>query len=155
MLTAIHLGRPCRRGGGGRSRERRGGQLAAWWPGMAAGGRALPYAAHSGLEAEDPAALIPVERVAWPIPREAAGADRVWPSADMARACCPRDCEHGDPYGHTVLEYPCAGHSLGHLIPRLGPGLLPPDLVDEPVDQAARADAWPKVVDFICRAGGI
>jgi predicted alpha/beta hydrolase len=63
--------------------------------------------------------------------------------------------EHGDPHGHTVLEYPEAGHSLGYLIPRLPPGLLPPDLVDEPADQAARADAWPRVVDFICRAGGI
>jgi len=60
-----------------------------------------------------------------------------------------------DPCGHTILEYPDAGHSLGYLIPRLPPGLLPPDLVDGPVDQAARADAWPKVADFICRAGGI
>ena len=69
----------------------------------------------------------------------------------MTRAMSRRLREHG----HTILEYPDAGRCLGYLIPRLPPGLLPPDLVDEPADQAARADAWPRVVEFICRAGGI
>jgi dienelactone hydrolase len=126
----------------------------SWPPGGPAWllkGRALPYAAVSGPECEDPAALIPVELVPGPILLVAAGADRVWPSADMARAMSGRLREHGDPHGHMVLEYPEAGHSLGYLIPRLPPGLLPPDLVDEPVDQAARADAWPKVVEFVRR----
>src|SRR5579862_427409 len=130
----------------------------SWPPGGAAwllGGRALPFVAHSGPESEDPAALIPVELVPGPILLVAAGADPVWPSADMARALSGRLREHGDIHGHTVLEYPDAGHSLGYLIPRLPPGLLPADLADEPVDQAARADAWPRVVEFICRAGGI
>lgn len=130
----------------------------SWPPGGPAWlleGRALPYVTHSGPESEDPAAFIPVELVPGPILLAGAGADRVWPSADMARALAGRLQEHGDPHGHTILEYPDAGHSLGYLIPRLPPGLLPPDLVDEPVDQAARADAWPRVVEFICRAGGI
>jgi len=155
MLTAIHSG--------GRVRAVvaavPGNVVAGSWPpggpAWLLGGRALPYMAHSGPESEDPAALIPVERVPGPILLVAAGTDRVWPSADMARALSGRLREHGDAHGHTVLEYPDAGHSLGYLIPRLPPGLLPPDLVDEPADQAARADAWPRVVDFICRAGGI
>ena len=81
----------------------------------------------------------------------AAGADRVWPSADMARALSGRLRERGDPYGHAVLEYPDAGHALGYLVPRLPAGLLPADLDDDPRDQEARADAWPKAVEFIRR----
>jgi dienelactone hydrolase len=155
MLTAIHSG-----GSVGAVVAAVPGNVVAgsWPPGGAAWlleGKALPYAAHSGPECEDPAALIPVELVPGPILLVAAGADRVWPSAAMARALSGRLREHGDAYGHAILEYPDAGHSPGYLIPRLPSGLLPADLVDDPVDQAARADAWPRVVDFICRAGGI
>jgi dienelactone hydrolase len=130
----------------------------SWPPGGPAWlleGRALPYVTVSGPESEDPAAFIPVELIPGPMLLVAAGADRVWPSAAMARALSRRLREHGDLHGHAVLEYPDAGHSLGYLIPRLPPGLLPPDLADQPADQAARTDAWPQVVDFIRRAGGI
>ena len=155
LLTAIHSGG----GVDGVVASVPGNVVAGSWPpGGAAwllGGRALPYVAHSGPESEDPAAVIPVELVPGPVLLVGAGADRVWPSGEMARALSGRLREHGDRYGHTVLEYPDAGHSIGYLIPRLPPGLLPPDLVDEPADQAARADAWPRVVEFICRAGGI
>jgi len=151
MLTAIHSG-----GRVGAVVATVPGNVVAgsWPPGGPAWlleGRVLPYVAHSGPESEDPAALIPVELVPGPILLVAAGADRAWPSADMARALSRRLCEHGDAHGHTVLEYPDASHSLGYLVPRLPCGLLPPDLVDRPVDHAARADAWPQVVEFIRR----
>ena len=61
--------------------------------------------------------------------------------------------EHGDPHGHTVLEYRDAGHSLGYLIPQLPAGLLPPGITDEEEDRAARADAWPQAVTFIRQLG--
>ena len=151
LLTAIHSG-----GGVDAVVLAVPGNVVAgsWPPGGAAwllGGRALPYVAHSGPESEDPAAIIPVELVPGPVLLVGAGADRVWPSGEMARALSGRLREHGDVHGHMVLEYPDAGHSLGYLIPQLPPGLLPSDLVDEPVDQAARADAWPKVVEFVRR----
>ena len=73
----------------------------------------------------------------------AAGADQVRPSAQMARSLSARLRQHGDPHGHTLLDYPRAGHSLGYLIPRLPPGLLPRGITDQPADQAARASAWP------------
>jgi hypothetical protein len=49
----------------------------------------------------------------------------------MARAMSRRLSEHGDRHGHTILEYPEAGHSVGYLLPHLPPGLLPPDITDE------------------------
>lgn len=67
----------------------------------------------------------------------------------MAQALSARLRRHGDPHGHIVLDYPDAGHWIGYLIPRLPPGLLPPGLTDQPADQIARADAWPKAVGFL------
>jgi dienelactone hydrolase len=109
----------------------------------------LPYVDHSGPDCENADALIPVELVPGPVLLVAAGADQVWPSAPMAQALSQRLFEHGDPHGHTVLEYPQASHSLGYLIPRLPTGLLPPGISDTPADKAARTDAWPKAVTFI------
>jgi dienelactone hydrolase len=114
-------------------------------------GHPLPYADHQGPGYENPDALIPVERVCGPVLLIAAGADQVWPSAEMARALSARLRQHGDPHGHTILDYPHAGHSLGYLIPQLPPGLLPPGITDQPAEQAARASAWPKTVQFLRR----
>jgi dienelactone hydrolase len=114
-------------------------------------GQPLPYADHRGPDGENADALIPVELVPGPVLLVAAGADQVWPSAEMARALSRRLHEHGDPHGHTVLEYPGASHSLGYLVPHLPAGLLPPDITDTTADRVARADAWPKVVAFIRR----
>jgi hypothetical protein len=58
---------------------------------------------------------------------------------------------HGRP--HTILEYPEAGHSLRYLLPELPPGLLPREITDEAADKAARANAWPKAVEFIRELG--
>ena len=71
----------------------------------------------------------------------------------MARALSQRLHEHGDPHGHTVLEYPRASHSLGYLLPELPAGLLPQDITDTTADKAARADAWSKAVTFIRQQG--
>ncbi len=123
----------------------------SWPPGGPAwllDGRPLPYVDHAGPDC-DPDALIPVELVPGPILLVAAGADQVWPSAAMARALSRRLREHGHSPGHTILEYPEAGHSLGYLLPQLPPGLLPREITDEAPDKAARTDAWPRVVAFI------
>jgi dienelactone hydrolase len=82
-----------------------------------------------------------------------AGADHVWLSADMARALSRRLHKHGDAAGHTILEYPEAGHSVGYLLPQLPPGLLPLDITDKAADKAARVDAWPKAIEFIRKLG--
>jgi dienelactone hydrolase len=120
-------------------------------PAWLLGGQPLPYADRSGPGCENPDALIPVEQIPGPVLLIAAGADQVWPSVGMARALSARLRQHGDPHGHTLLDYPDAGHCLGYLIPRLPGGLLPPGLSDHPADQIARADAWPKALEFLRR----
>jgi len=151
MLTAIHAGIRVR----GVVATVPGNVVAGSWPpggpAWLLAGRPLPYVGHSGPDCEDPDAIIPVELVPGPILLVAAGADQVWPSAEMARALSRRLREYGDSRGHTILEYSEAGHSLGYLLPQLPPGLLPPEITDEAPDKAARADAWPRAVEFIRR----
>ncbi|HZY69539.1 MAG TPA: acyl-CoA thioester hydrolase/BAAT C-terminal domain-containing protein [Thermoplasmata archaeon] len=128
--------------------------LCSWPPGGPAWllqGRPIPYANRFGPHTQDPNALIPVERIHGPILLVSAGADEVWPSAAMARAIATRLQSHAHTGGHEVLEYPEATHALGCLVPSLPPAALLPPLVDWPSTQAARSDAWPKVVDFINR----
>lgn len=128
--------------------------LCSWPPGGPAWlleGSSIPFASRFGPSTEDPNAAIPVERIQGPILLVSAGADQVWPSAAMARAIANRLEARGHAWGHRVLEYPEASHSLGYLLPDLPSGLLPPNLVDRPSDRAARVDAWPRVVDFIGR----
>jgi dienelactone hydrolase len=149
MLTAIHSSIRVR----GVVATVPGNVVAGSWPpggpAWLLDGRPLPYVGHSGPDCRDADAVIPVELVPGPILLVAAGADRVWPSADMARALSGRLREHGDTHGHTILEYPEAGHSVGYLLPHLPSGLLPPEITDEAADKAARADAWPRAVEFI------
>lgn len=125
------------------------GSLPPGGPAWLLDGQPLPCTDHSGPDCENASALIPVELVPGPVLLIAAGADQVWPSASMARALSRRLHEHGDPHGHTVLEYPQASHSLGYLIPDLPTGLLPQGITDTTADKTARADAWPKAVTFI------
>ena len=65
---------------------------------------------------------------------------------------CP-DCEDADAL--IPVEYPQPGYSLGYLLPSLPPGLLPREITDGAADQAARADAWPKAVEFIRTLGSL
>jgi dienelactone hydrolase len=130
--------------------------LASWpsgGPAWLLDGQALPHVDHFGPDCGDADALIPVELVPGPILLVAAGADRVWPSADMARALSRRLHEHGNSHGHTMPEYSKAGHSVRYLLPQLPPGLLPREIADHAADKAARADAWPKAVEFIRKLG--
>lgn len=113
-------------------------------------GRPLPFVLRFGPDSTVPEALIPAERVKGPILLISTGADRIWPSAAMAAAIAARLDSHGHSFGHKVLNYPEADHSLGFLVPEIGTGRLPAGLIDYAPTRAARADAWPKLLEFIC-----
>lgn len=129
-----------------------GNLVAGSWPSGGAAwlleGRPLSYAREGGPR-DDPRAVIPAERVPGPILLISAGADEVWPSAEMARAIEARLRAGAHSFGHELLEYPDAGHSLGYLVPELPPGLRSSDISDRAADHSARSDAWPRIVRFI------
>ena len=151
MLTAIHTAFPVDAVLATVPGNVVAGGLPPGVPAWLLDGRPLPSVDHAGPDCEQADALIPAELIPGPVLLIAAGADQVWPSAAMARALSRRLRAHGDPHGHTVLEYPKAGHSLGYLIPGLPTGLLPQGITDRAEDKEARADAWPKAVNFIRR----
>ncbi len=149
MLTAVHLGAGVRGVLVSVPGNVVAGGLPSGGPAWLLRGRPLPWVEEAGPECDDPAALIPVEKVPGPIMLVSAGSDGVWPSAPMARAISERLCEHGDRHGHVSLEYPDAGHALGYLVPDLPDGLLPPGVPDDTATRNARLDAWPRVIEFL------
>lgn len=102
---------------------------------------------------DEPRAVIPVERIRGPVFLACAEADRTWDSCAFARAIVRRLEANGDPYSHVLLAAPVAGHMIGSLVPNepVAGGLL-----RNPVDERARAVAWPKLIAFLDRvtAGG-
>lgn len=88
---------------------------------------------------DDPRAVIPVERIRGDVLAVCGGKDSTWASCAHSTAIV----ERGDA---TLLSYPGAGHGLGTLAP------YHPSIGDDPThvaDQSARADAWPRVLDFL------
>ena len=83
----------------------------------------------------------------WPVIAVCGGSDSLWPSCPYSAAIVRRPNGAHDPHRHEVLEYPRAGHWIDLLVPYLP---VNPDLFLyglSPVDDdAARGDAWPRVV---------
>jgi dienelactone hydrolase len=109
-------------------------------------GKPLPYTRefNEPHPADDPAAVIPVERIRGPILVDCAGQDGVWNSCPYAQAIVQRLRTHHDPYAHLLYRAPDAGHSVG--------GLLPYEPVAagvDPTDELARERLWPHVLAFL------
>lgn len=108
-------------------------------------GKPVPFTRQFGNvhPTDDPAAVIPVERIRVPILLGCAGADDVWPSCPYARAIAAR---HG-PRSLSLYAYPGAGHYVGALIP-----YEPWELSLDEVTERAREQLWPHVVTFLKRS---
>jgi dienelactone hydrolase len=119
--------------------------LAGWplgsGPAWMLDGSPLPHSSHFGPDAVDERALIPVERITGRVLLAGAGADRAWPSAEMARAIRTRRGEHR--HGDVLGNYPDADHGLG----RVGPHR--DATADHGPTTRARAHLWPEVVAFL------
>ncbi len=96
-------------------------------------------------------AVIPVEKASAPILLVCGEADTLWPACDMSRDVQKRSAAAGGP-DVTVLAYPGAGHLAG------GPPLPPGSSFHGSLgsmggtpeaNQAARADGWPKILDYL------
>jgi len=108
--------------------------------------------------------VIPVDRIAGPVFVAGGDADGLWQSGLSVEMVAERMREH-DRRDLTALEYAHAGHSLGEVLPLQVPvsakgygivrsqyGVL--DLGGSPkADEAAREDAWPKLLAFLDRLG--
>lgn len=111
-------------------------------------GTPLPYTRQfdGPTPTDEPAAVIPVERIAGPVLLVCAEADETWPSCPYARAIDQRLTDHGDPNAHQLLAYAAADHSIGGLVP------------DQPgtasrADALGEADGWPRLLDLLTGLG--
>lgn len=125
---------------------------------------ALPYGAYDweggvlsvykgGLRdlAKHPEAIIPIERARAPILLVCGEQDVIWPSCEMARQVEARARAQGGPTV-SVLAYKDAGHlAFGPPVPRGNPNyeLLGSFGGTAAGNNAARADNWPKLLEFL------
>jgi dienelactone hydrolase len=91
---------------------------------------------------------IPDERIHGPILLDCGGRDTLWPSCPMAHAIEDRLRAHHFAHPVTLLEYPAAGHAVGSLLP-YEPMLVTFGGGTVAADQLARADGWPRLLEFL------
>ena len=98
-----------------------GCRTAAW----TLGGKPLPYTTDFGNPApsDNPAAVIPDQRIDGPVFLVCGEADQTWPSCPYARAILSRLNRYHDRWAHVLYAYPHAGHAVGDFAPYepLGP----------------------------------
>jgi len=123
-------------------------------PAWTLGGKELPYTRQFDEPAptDDPAAVIPVERIRGPIFLTCGGTDIVWVSCVYASAIMSRLEASHHAYRHVLLSYPDAGHGIGSLLPYLSGAGRSDREHATPSDQAARVNAWPQLLSFIAQA---
>jgi acetyl esterase/lipase len=98
---------------------------------------------------DDPAAVIPDERIRGPLFAVCGGRDLVWFSCPYASAIMDRLRAFGHPYKDVSYAYPRAGHFVGGFLP-YSP-IAPRALYLYPADEQAREDVWPKLLSFLAR----
>lgn len=118
-------------------------------------GRALPYTRQfdNPHPTDNPAAVIPVERIQAPIFLDCGGTDPVWDACDYAHAIVSRLVAHHDRYQHELVAYPNAGHAIESAIPyepSYGFGLGAPS---PSAQENAAADLWPRLFAFLAAVG--
>jgi dienelactone hydrolase len=98
---------------------------------------------------DNPAAIIPDERIHGPVFTVCGGRDLVWLSCQYARAIADRLSAFGHPYRDISYAYPRAGHSVGGFVP-YSP-VAPRALYLRPDDERAREAVWPRLLSFLAR----
>jgi dienelactone hydrolase len=117
-------------------------------PAWTLGGKALPYTNQFGNPAptDQPAAVIPVEKIHGPVFVDCAGQDDIWPSCTFAHAIIARLDAHHDAYAHELWAAPGASHFAGALMP------YEPIASTDPAFEAnerGRETLWPHLLQFL------
>jgi hypothetical protein len=112
-------------------------------------GQALPYTREfdNPSPADNPAAVIPDQRIQGPVFLDCGEADQTWTSCPYAQAILRLLDAHHDRWAHMLYAYPGAGHPVGTLVP-----YEPTSPVADPdyaTDQQARALLWPHLLTFL------
>lgn len=114
-------------------------------------GRAIPYTRQfdNPQPTDQPAAIIPVQRIHGPIFLACGTADQTWSSCAYANAIIDHlDASH-DRFPHILHRYANAGHIVGSLVPD-EPGWT--DILNDPdpqADQQALQADWPRLLKFL------
>jgi dienelactone hydrolase len=131
-----------------------GCRTAAW----TLGGKPLPYTADFGNPApsDNPAAVIPDQRIDGPVFLDCGEADRTWPSCPYARAILSRLDHYHDRWTHVLYAYPGAGHLVGALVPYepLGPPALGSAVPSATAFQEAEPALYQHLLGFLAAFAG-
>jgi dienelactone hydrolase len=120
-------------------------------------GKPIPYTKQFDDPAptDNPAAVIPVERIRGPVFLFCGPYDSLWSSCPYSDAIVKRLEEHHDRYRHVLyVAAPPAGHFAGGLVP-YEPGFLAFERggTEPPVaNEKARERIWPKLLAFLAHA---
>lgn len=116
-------------------------------------GRALPYTSQfdNPSPTDDPAAVIPDQRIQGPVFLDCAEADQTWTSCPYARAILGLLDAHHDPWTHVLYANPGAGHFIGTLVPYepYAPAIAQVAGTSFAADQEATAHVWPHLLAFL------
>jgi len=116
-------------------------------------GRALPYTSEfdNPGPSDNPAAVIPDQRIQGPVFLDCAEADQVWSSCPYARAILRvLDANH-DHWVHVLYANPGAGHFIGSLVPYEPYATATTEAAGPSydADQKALALVWPHLLSFL------
>jgi dienelactone hydrolase len=115
-------------------------------------GQPLPYTREfdNPNPADDPAAVIPDQRIEGPVLLDSGEADQTWISCPYARAILSLLDAHHDHWAHVLYAYPGAGHPVGTFIPYEPYSSV--GVAGDPgyaTDQQAVALLWPHLLSFL------
>lgn len=117
-------------------------------------GKPLPYTHDfdSPYPVDNPAAVIPDQRIAGPVLLDCGQADQAWTSCPYAQAIMNDLDAHHDHWTHALYSYPGAGHGVGSLVPfePYGPATVAAEgLPAYQADQEADGQLWPHLLSFL------
>jgi hypothetical protein len=113
-------------------------------------GRAIPFTRQfkDPAPTDQPAAVIPDQRIHGPVFLACAGKDTLWPSCPYAHAILRHLNAAHDPFPHPLYTYPNAGHGVGAITP-YEPTQDYLTGESPQADQQAQAQDWPRLLQFL------